>query len=65
MGKPGTARWPVAADTLRGLWWCWCTAWANTRTRYGAVAEQLSTWGFAVRGYDHYGHGESGGRAAG
>ena len=29
--------------------------------RYGAVAQQLNEWGFAVRGYDQYGHGESGG----
>ena len=25
--------------------------------RYGAVAQQLNEWGFAVRGYDQYGHG--------
>ncbi len=29
--------------------------------RYDALAQRLNTWGFAVRGYDHYGHGESGG----
>jgi alpha-beta hydrolase superfamily lysophospholipase len=29
--------------------------------RYTHVAEQLRTWGFAVRGYDHYGHGRSAG----
>lgn len=29
--------------------------------RYDHVARQLNRWGFAVRGYDHYGHGESGG----
>jgi alpha-beta hydrolase superfamily lysophospholipase len=29
--------------------------------RYEALARQLNEWGFAVRGYDHYGHGESGG----
>jgi alpha-beta hydrolase superfamily lysophospholipase len=29
--------------------------------RYGHVARRLNSWGFAVRGYDHYGHGESGG----
>jgi alpha-beta hydrolase superfamily lysophospholipase len=27
--------------------------------RYAPVAEQLRAWGFAVRGYDHYGHGRS------
>lgn len=29
--------------------------------RYEHVAEQLNNWGFAVRGYDQCGHGESGG----
>jgi len=29
--------------------------------RYAQVAEQLRSWGFAVRGYDHYGHGRSAG----
>ena len=27
--------------------------------RYAHVAEQLRSWGFAVRGYDQYGHGQS------
>jgi alpha-beta hydrolase superfamily lysophospholipase len=29
--------------------------------RYGHVARRLNDWGFAVRGYDQYGHGESDG----
>lgn len=29
--------------------------------RYDYVARHLNAWGFAVRGYDQYGHGESGG----
>jgi alpha-beta hydrolase superfamily lysophospholipase len=29
--------------------------------RYDHLARRLNEWGFAVRGYDHYGHGESGG----
>ncbi len=29
--------------------------------RYDHVARKLNQWGFAVRGYDQYGHGESGG----
>lgn len=29
--------------------------------RYDHVARRLNDWGFAVRGYDLYGHGESGG----
>lgn len=27
--------------------------------RYDHVARRLNSWGFAVRGYDHWGHGES------
>ena len=30
--------------------------------RYELVARRLTSWGFAVRGYDQYGHGESGGK---
>ena len=30
--------------------------------RYDALAQALVGWGFAVRGYDHYGHGQSQGR---
>lgn len=33
--------------------------------RYDPVAQRLNTWGFAVRGYDQYGHGESGGARGG
>ena len=29
--------------------------------RHDRVARRLNSWGFAVRGYDQYGHGESGG----
>ncbi|RGE44877.1 lysophospholipase [Comamonas testosteroni] len=29
--------------------------------RYAALAQQLNGWGFAVRGYDQFGHGLSGG----
>jgi len=29
--------------------------------RYDPLARRLNDWGFAVRGYDQYGHGESGG----
>jgi alpha-beta hydrolase superfamily lysophospholipase len=29
--------------------------------RYDPIARRLNAWGFSVRGYDHYGHGESGG----
>ena len=33
--------------------------------RYDRLARQLNEWGFAVRGYDQYGHGESGGLRGG
>lgn len=33
--------------------------------RYGHVAQQLNAWGFAARGYDHYGHGRSAGPRGG
>jgi len=33
--------------------------------RYDQVARRLNEWGFAVRGYDQYGHGESGGARGG
>ncbi|CAN7661916.1 lysophospholipase [Acidovorax sp. LjRoot194] len=33
--------------------------------RYDPVARRLNSWGFAVRGYDQYGHGESGGPRGG
>lgn len=33
--------------------------------RYDALARRLNGWGFAVRGFDQYGHGESGGPRGG
>ena len=33
--------------------------------RYEALARRLNSWGFAARGYDQYGHGESGGARGG
>ena len=33
--------------------------------RYDAVARRLNDWGFCVRGYDQYGHGESAGPRGG
>ncbi|NMM81484.1 alpha/beta hydrolase [Acidovorax sp. SRB_14] len=33
--------------------------------RYTGVAQRLNAWGFAVRGYDQYGHGRSGGPRGG
>ena len=54
MGKTTALHeWPVIADTPARPGWCWCTAWANTLVATARCAEQLNTWGFAVRGYDH------------
>ncbi|CAB5706116.1 Phospholipase ytpA [Delftia tsuruhatensis] len=33
--------------------------------RYAALAQRLNAWGYAVRGYDHYGHGRSAGPRGG
>ena len=33
--------------------------------RYDALARRLNGWGFAVRGYDHFGHGDSAGPRGG
>lgn len=33
--------------------------------RHDALAKRLNAWGFAVRAYDQYGHGESGGQRGG
>ena len=33
--------------------------------RYEGLAARLNDWGFGVRGYDHYGHGDSGGPRGG
>lgn len=33
--------------------------------RYAALAQRLNAWGYAVRGYDHYGHGHSDGPRGG
>jgi alpha-beta hydrolase superfamily lysophospholipase len=53
--------WPVAANTpLRGLVMLVHGLGEHTG-RYSTLAEHLNAWGFAVRGYDHYGHGESAG----
>ena len=33
--------------------------------RYAALAQRLNAWGYAVRGYDQYGHGRSAGPRGG
>lgn len=53
--------WPLAPGTrLRGVVVV-VHGLGEHAGRYDAVARKLNDWGFAVRGYDQYGHGESGG----
>ncbi|MBC7680801.1 MAG: lysophospholipase [Ferruginibacter sp.] len=53
--------WPLEShDSLRGVV-ILVHGLGEHAGRYAHVAEQLNRWGFAVRGYDQCGHGESGG----
>ena len=53
--------WPLNADTpLRGVVLL-VHGLGEHAGRYDAVARRLNAWGFAVRGYDQWGHGESAG----
>lgn len=53
--------WPLAhRQTLRGVV-ILVHGLGEHAGRYDAVARRLNGWGFAVRGYDQHGHGESGG----
>src|SRR6185436_15423500 len=53
--------WPLHSDSaLRGMVII-VHGLGEHAWRYDPVARRLNAWGFAVRGYDHYGHGESGG----
>lgn len=53
--------WPVdSAASLRGVVLL-VHGLGEHAGRYRHVAERLNQWGFAVRGYDQYGHGESSG----
>ena len=53
--------WPLdASATLRGVV-ILVHGLGEHAGRYVRVAEQLNSWGFAVRGYDQCGHGESDG----
>lgn len=57
--------WPLAPGTrLRGVVLL-VHGLGEHAGRYDQVARQLNDWGFAVRGYDQYGHGESGGPRGG
>ncbi len=53
--------WPLAEGaTLRGVILL-VHGLGEHAGRYDHVARRANAWGFAVRGYDHYGHGESDG----
>lgn len=57
--------WPIGPDTkLRGVVII-VHGLGEHAWRYDHVARKLNAWGFAVRGYDQYGHGESGGAPGG
>ena len=57
--------WPLADErTLRGVV-ILVHGLGEHAGRYDHVARQLNAWGFAVRGYDQCGHGESGGMRGG
>jgi alpha-beta hydrolase superfamily lysophospholipase len=53
--------WPLAPDVaVRGVV-VLVHGLGEHAGRHAHLAAQLNRWGFAVRGYDQYGHGESGG----
>ena len=53
--------WPLADDVpLRGAV-VLVHGLGEHAARYDHLAQRLNSWGLAVRGYDQYGHGESGG----
>jgi alpha-beta hydrolase superfamily lysophospholipase len=57
--------WPLAqAHQLRGVV-ILVHGLGEHAGRYDHVARRLNEWGFAVRGFDQYGHGESGGKRGG
>ncbi len=56
---PFTRDWPLPAGApARGLVLL-VHGLGEHSGRYAHVAARLNGWGFAVRGYDHYGHGQS------
>lgn len=50
--------WPLSKGPVRGVVLI-VHGLGEHAWRYDHVAERLNEWGFAVRGYDQYGHGES------
>jgi alpha-beta hydrolase superfamily lysophospholipase len=56
--------WPLPARERRGTVLV-VHGLGEHSARYRVLAARLNGWGFAVRSYDHYGHGESGGPRGG
>ncbi|EER60156.1 alpha/beta hydrolase fold protein [Acidovorax delafieldii 2AN] len=56
--------WPLAGTAARGTVLL-VHGLGEHVGRYDALARRLNAWGFAVRGYDQFGHGESGGPRGG
>jgi len=50
--------WPLSKGPVRGVVLI-VHGLGEHAWRYDHVAERMNTWGFAVRAYDQYGHGES------
>ncbi|MFM9999868.1 MAG: alpha/beta fold hydrolase, partial [Burkholderiaceae bacterium] len=50
--------WPLDSGRVRGVVLI-VHGLGEHAGRYGHVARRLNRWGFAVRAYDQYGHGES------
>lgn len=57
--------WPVAAGARARATVLIVHGLGEHGGRYEALARRLNQWGFAVRAYDHYGHGLSGGPRGG
>jgi alpha-beta hydrolase superfamily lysophospholipase len=51
--------WPLASDKTRRGTALLVHGLGEHMGRYAHVAKHLNDWGFAVRGYDHFGHGLS------
>ncbi len=61
----GTQDWPLdRSESLRGVVLL-VHGLGEDCSRYDLLAYRLNEWGFAVRGYDQYGHGESDGPRGG
>ncbi len=53
--------WPLEPEVRARGWVLLVHGLGEHAGRYDELAQLLNDWGFVVRGYDHYGHGESSG----